>query len=119
MASILDGELAETIGSALIDANIPFDITVTRATPGDGPPYDPGDPTLTDYPCQGFVDTYSDLFRTDALIEAGDVKVVIIANTLAIEPMPTDTVTARGKTYNVITVSADPALALYELQARA
>lgn len=117
--SILDGELADTIGDALIDANIPFAITVTRETPGDGPPYDPGDPTYTPYACQGFVDTYATQYADGSLIEAGDVKVVIVAKTLDIEPAPGDTVTARDKTYNVVNVSADPALALYELQARA
>ena len=118
MVSILEGELAETIGDALIDADIPFAITVTRSTPGDGPVYDPGPPTYTDYPCQGFIDTYATQWADSSLIEAGDVKVVIVAKTLDIEPMPGDTVTARDKTYHVINVSADPALALYELQAR-
>jgi hypothetical protein len=119
MVSILEGELAEIIGDALIDADIPFAITVTRSTPGDGPAYDPGPPTLTDHACQGFVDTYAAQYIDDTIILAGDVKIVIVAKTLDIEPVPGDTVTARDKTYSVINVSADPALALYELQARA
>jgi hypothetical protein len=118
--SILSGELAETIGDALIDADIPFDVVVTRSTPGEGgEPWDPAPAVLTDYPCKGYVDTYSEAYLSGGLVESGDVKVVIIANTLAIEPSVGDSVTARAKTYYVLNVSADPALALYELQARA
>jgi hypothetical protein len=119
MVSILEGELAETIGDALVDAGIPFAITITRTTPGDGPPYDPGPGTSTDYPCQGFLDTYAAQFIDGSRILEGDVKAVIIVKTLDIEPLPGDTLTAHDKTYSVITVSADPAQALYELQARA
>lgn len=119
MVSILEGELAETIGDALIDADIPFAITVTRSTPGNGPAYDPGPPTFTDYPCQGFLDIYGAQFIDGSRILEGDVKAVIIAKTLDIQPLPGDTLTAHDKTYSVITVSADPAQALYELQARA
>jgi hypothetical protein len=119
MVSILEGELAATIGDALLDAGIPFAITVTRSTPGDGPAYDPGPPVLTDYACQGFIDTYATQPNDGTSIQVGDVKAVIVASTLAIEPKAGDTVTAHGKTRTVIGVSTDPATALYELQARA
>ena len=116
--SILSGELADTIGDALIDADIPFDVVLTRYEPGGGPDYDPLPPIAVDYQCQGFVDTFGESYLATGLIESGDVKVVIIATTLAIEPSVGDSVTARGKSYSVLKVSADPALALYELQAR-
>jgi hypothetical protein len=34
MSSILEGELADTIGDALLDAAIPLDVVITRSTPG-------------------------------------------------------------------------------------
>jgi hypothetical protein len=115
--SILEGELAETIGDALLGADIPLDLVVTRSTSGGGgDPWDPDPPTLTDYPCKGFVDSYTALERAGTLIEASDVKVVIVAKTLAIKPTPADTVKVRGKTYSIVNVSADPAVALWELQ---
>jgi len=119
--SILEGELAETIGDALLDADILLDVVVTRSTPGGGggDPWDPDPPTLTDHPCKGFVDSYRSLERAGTLIEASDVKVVIVAKTLAIGPSPADTVRVRGKRYSIVNVSADPALALWELHARA
>jgi hypothetical protein len=120
MDSILNGELADTISDALLDAGIPLDVVVTRLTPNvGGDPADPPPPTLTDHACKGFADRFSDAFIAAGLIERGDIKVVVVANTLAIEPEPGDQVTIRGKTYRVFDVSADPALALYELQARA
>jgi hypothetical protein len=118
MTGLLDGELAETIGSALLDADLALDMTLTRTTPGAGPSYDPGQPTITSYGCKGFIDTFSDAYLAGGLVEAGDAKLVIIATTLAIEPQPGDGVTVRGKTYRVVAVSADPAQALFELQAR-
>jgi hypothetical protein len=120
MTSILEGEIAETIADALIDAAIPLDIVVTRSTPGVGSdPADPPPPTLTDYACKGFTDVFSDSFLAGGLVQRGDIKVVVVADTLAIEPAPGDQVTIRGKTYTVADVSADAALALYELQAHA
>jgi hypothetical protein len=79
----------------------------------------PYPPTLTDYPCTGFFDSYTSLERANSLILASDVKIVIVAKTLDIEPSPSDAVTVRGKTYSIQNVSADPALALWELQGRA
>jgi hypothetical protein len=119
MVSILEGELAEIIGAALVDAELTLDMTVTRSTPGGGPPFDPDPPTVTEYPCKGFVDTFSDAYLAGGLVQAGDLKIVIVATSLAVEPRPGDSVFVRGKTYSVIAVGADPAKALYELQGRA
>jgi hypothetical protein len=114
MSSILEGDLAETIADALIDAAVPLDIVITRFTPSvGGDPADPSPPTLTDYGCKCFADYFSDAFIAAGLIERGDIKVVVVANTLGIEPRPGDQVTIHGRTYRVFDVSADPALALY------
>jgi hypothetical protein len=123
MVSILDGELADTIADALIDAAIPFAVTITRSGTTGGDPADPGSGTTvtTDYPCQGFVDSYSAFDVANSLVLAGDVKIVVIANSLDMpsQPSPGDIVTARGRSYSIINVSADPALALFEIQGRA
>ncbi|MGE0749338.1 MAG: hypothetical protein AB7K64_02010 [Variibacter sp.] len=117
--SVLEGEIAETVADALLEAAIPLDLVLTRTTPGGGDPFDPDPPTSTDYACKGFLDSYSVLERAGSLIEAGDAKIVIVATTLSIEPAPGDSVTVRGKSYAIVNVSADPAVALYELQGRA
>lgn len=122
MDSILLGDLAGTIGDALIDAAIPFALTISRDVTTGGDPFDPGSGTTvtTDYSCQGFVDTFSAFDVANSLVLAGDVRIIVVATTLDMPspPSPGDRVTANGKTYSVLNVSADPALATYTLQAR-
>lgn len=120
MASPLEGALRRTIGKAM--SSTFYACTVTRSIPGStDPPYSPwapGPPTLQPHACKGLVDGYSVFERTNTLIVTGDVKVLILASTLAITPTTSDTVTIRGTTYSVIDVSTDPAQALWVLQAR-
>ena len=121
MVSILEGELAETIADALTEAAIPYDVVVSRTTSVDpGTPWDPSDDTVTvtDYECRGYVDTFDDSYRAGGLVQQGDIKIVILANTLSVTPTLADTVTVRGETYQIVNVSSDPALALWEVQAR-
>lgn len=119
MTSILEGELAQTISDALIDAGIPYDVTVTRTVRGDYDPAVGGYPeTTTHYPCKGFVESYSDLLRATGVVGPGDVKIVVLGPTLDIVPSPTDTITARGRTFSIISVTADPAGATIEVQGR-
>ena len=122
MTSILDGELAAEVADALSNAAIPIDLTVTRMLPGstDPPfaPWDPGPPTPDPHTCKGWPDVYMADELANSLILSTDVKVFVVATTLDIDPTPADTVTVRGVTYQVISVSADPALAIWTLQAR-
>jgi hypothetical protein len=119
--SILDGSFAEEVADALDAACIPHALTVSRSVIPDSPPYDPFDPpppVLVEYACRGFVDEFTADYRAGGLVESGDVKVVIVATSLEIDPQPGDTVTAKGKTYSAISVSADPAGATWSVQAR-
>ena len=118
MSSILEGELAETISEALIDADIPYAVTITRTEDVGGPPWDPVTEDV-EYACQGFTEEYTALELSGTLIQAHDVKVVVLAPTLTITPTVADKVTVRGQTYSIINVSPDPALATIALQARA
>lgn len=118
--SILDGELAAEVTEALADVFLPA--TVTRMLPGStDPPYapwNPGPPTPQNNACLGIVDDYAAHLRDGTLIQQTDRKVLILANSLAITPTTEDTCTIRGATGAIIRVSADPALATYELQVR-
>lgn len=122
MSSILEGELASIISEALIDADVPYPVTITRTVPGGpGPnPWDPPiDPVITDYVGQGFVEAYRADEIDGTLILATDLRIIVLLPTLAITPAVSDTVTVRGATYSLISVSPDPALATAALQARA
>ena len=121
MTSILEGELAQTIADALTDADIPYDVTITRTVPGEPDPetpWIPGEPVVTNYACQGFTETFEADYISGGLVQANDLKVVILAPTLVITPSLTDTVTVRGQTYTIIRVMPDPALATIALQVR-
>lgn len=120
--SILEGELAQTITDALLDADIPYGVTITRTVPGEPDPetpWIPGEDTVTAYECMGFTETFEADFISGGLVQANDVKVVILPLTLTTTPELTDYVTVRGKTYTIISIRPDPALATIALQARA
>jgi hypothetical protein len=116
MASILEGELAEALISGLVEAGIPYALTVSRITPAD--PIFGGDPTITPYPCQGWRDEYSLDLIDGTLIQSSDARVFIIASSLSITPTAADTITIGGVSYSIISVGIDPAGACWDIQAR-
>lgn len=116
MTSLLQGALAKTIAKSM--GPIFYEATVVRETPGGGPGWNPGAPTQTSYACKGMVDTYSAYERQNLQIQGGDVKILLLAATLSIEPTTADKVVARGVTYAIVDVSTDPARAVWTLQAR-
>lgn len=121
MASILDDEIAATIADALTSADVPLDCVLSRTVPGTpdpNEPWNPGTPTTTNYECRGWADHYEAAELVNTTILATDVKVMIVAGTLAVEPQPTDTMTVGGKGYTIIAVSTDPAGAMWTVQAR-
>ena len=119
VTSILEGEFAETVAAALADARVTYAITVTRAAvPVSPDPWTPGPVVEADYDCLGFTDESTVADHADGVIEAGDVKVMIVTGSLSITPKPGDTITARGMVYYIVNVAADPARALWSCQAR-
>lgn len=117
--SILEGELAETIAAALLEADLPLDITLTRVSGGSGDPWSPSGGSTTTYEAKGFCDTYRADERAGSLIQETDIKVVIVAATLLTEPETGDIISIGGKTLNVASVLTDPAKALWECRCSA
>lgn len=116
MVSILEGELAQALVDGLIEAGIPYALSVVRLTPPD--PIEGGDPTETAYPCQGWRDEYALDNIDGTVIQRSDVRVFIIASSLSIEPTASDTVTIEGVSYAVVSVGIDPAGTAWDVQAR-
>ncbi len=78
-----------------------------------------GDPigkTYTTFNMEGFPDTYTALYKSQAGIPASDVKLLIIGGSLATRPQKDDQVQFRGRWYQVRAVSTDPGEATWELQ---
>lgn len=115
---LLDGELAQIVGEAFDEAGIFWDASLSRETAGAGPEWNPGSPTSVNYSCKAITDTYSERLRAEGLIKADEVKVLILATSLSVEPKPADKVTIRGETYTVLEVSTDPAKAVWVCKAK-
>lgn len=123
MASLLEGALAAKIGKAL--GPIFMAATLTRETRS-GPAEDPGPPVPTNYACKAIHEEWSTSYLTGGLVTSSDRKILILATTLSVEPLPGDKITIRGETFTVVpgdsagapAVSTDPAKATWTLRAR-
>lgn len=125
MPSILEGSLATEIGAAL--SFIFMDATLTRDTTGT--PTEPGEPgpvTSVSYPCKAIHEEWNTSYLSGGLVVSGDRKILILAVSLAVTPIPRDRITIRGETFTVVpgetsgqpAVSTDPAKATWSLRAR-
>lgn len=118
MASPLESAIKKTVGRAF--KKIFLDATLTRTeTTGGGNPWDPPSSTEVAYSCRGIHEEYAEKFRLEGLVEQGDRKVMILADSLSVEPKAGDKITIRGETFNVIDVATDPAKATWTCRARA
>lgn len=90
-----------------------------RYTPGTGtlPNGDPKPGTWAKHGFEGIVDEYDDAYRATAGIPATDVKILIIAGSLSVEPRKDDVIHLRGAWYQARgPVKTDPAKAQWTVQ---
>jgi len=120
-SNLLTGGLAATINKAF--KNVFMDATLARDTRSGGTSYEPGPVTTATYSCKAIEDSYGAMFMANGLVDTNNVKILVLAGSLAVEPQPLDRITIRGKTYTVSTASAgvppvqsDPARATWELR---
>jgi hypothetical protein len=120
--SILQGELAEDVAAALDAADVPYALTVTRQEQGEPDPETPWEPgPIVDVPYdgRGWVENYDDDAIDETVIDARDVRVMILTTSISIEPTDTDTLTLDGKAFTIVNVKRDASGALFIIQARA
>lgn len=116
--------LAAKVGKAF--NGIFLDAVLTREVPGDGPVYDPGPSTTVTYSAKALVETYSAFTRGQGLVNATDMKVMILATSLSTEPQPLDRIAiavqgfsgqiVAGDTAGTPAVGTDPAKAVWTLR---
>ena len=112
MTSPLSGSLARTIGAAF--NTLFLDAVLTRDVPVVSPdPADPLPPTQATYACKSMVESYSDYFKANNLVDAKDRKVLILATSLSVRPKAGDRITISGVTFTLSEVSTDPAEAVW------
>jgi hypothetical protein len=113
--------LAKTLGKAF--NGVFFDATLTRDGPATGPAYDPTPGAPTTYTCKALMESYAAGIRGQGLVGATDVKVMILATSLATDPLPLDRISVPDQKVNGIiapedamgvkAVSTDPARAIW------
>ena len=106
MTSPLAGSLARTIGKALASTFLPA--VLTRAG--------------TAYPCRAILDQWGKESGPGGALTNPDVRALVLANSLAVEPESGDVVALQGYTFVVVSnqdtkpaVSTDPARAVWTL----
>lgn len=131
---LLDGELASIIGQAaefiFLNATLSRNDKPIGEDEGLSDPWNPtyGDPI--EWSCKAIVEEWDVRFLNEGLVQVGDVKILVLANSLATEPKPLDKINVDGRgTFTVIpasqspsrvsAVSIDPAKAVWTLRARA
>lgn len=118
MASPLAG-LASTIHGAL--KGIFFDATMTIEVVPASPAYDPADPPApvpVSYPCKALRDKYSRFDKSNSSILEGDSKILILVNSLSVQPVRNGIVTIQGSSFNIVNFDADPVNAVWTIQGR-
>lgn len=77
-------------------------------------------PTTQEYSARGFVEDYKDFFIDGAIIQRGDRKITLLADTVASGAVPEtgDKLVIEGTTQIIVNVARDPAGATYTCQAR-
>ncbi len=100
--TVLD-TLPATINSAF--KSIFYDAVMTVDVVPNSPPYDPADPPApvpVSYPAKAYVEKYSAYMRANSLVKAEDRKVIVLAKSLAIQPVIGARITVQGVPFSII-----------------
>lgn len=121
MVSFLDGPLANAIHKGFAGKLLQGTLTRSSAGTSTDENGDPVGSSVSTYTFEGLVDTFSDQFRAQAGIPDGDVKILIIANSISVQPDKDDKVEiARSSGSQKFQIrkllDVDPARATYTCQ---
>jgi hypothetical protein len=123
MTSVLESSMAKTIGKAL--SGLFLDAVLTRSTPVAGAnAWEPASQLTNTYPCKAITEERSIAFLPSGTATSDYVKIIILANSLSIAPLPGDMILIRGRQYTIVhdgslpAVSIDPAQATWTCRAQ-
>ncbi len=73
------------------------------------------EPTSTDHTCKGFIDEQDRESVKGTLVEAGDVLIILIGDSISPAQVPADEdqITIESATYRIKSIDRDPAAATY------
>lgn len=116
MSDLLTGAISEIIHEALKSFAEPLTVLSGARLEDDGA----GgwqEATQTSYSGLGFMEAFTAQDRLAGIPENAR-KIIVLANSIDIEPKPQDKVTMRGETLDIVTVDKDPAQATYTLMVK-
>lgn len=121
MVELFGIDIPELVDTAISDGLLPA--TLTRIVPGTRDPSDitgGTQPTTSTFTARGFIEDFTDRELEDSLVEIGDRKITLIANSIQNLAVPEvgDQITIENDTWNIMNVKRDPAGATYICQAR-
>lgn len=117
-------DIRAEIGAGLAD--IFFDATLIRDTAASAAAaWDSGAVTSVNYPCKAIHEMWAASLMASGLVNIDEVRVLILATSLSVEPKPLDRITIRNETFTIVPmgsgrapVMTDPAQAVWDCRAR-
>lgn len=109
----IDREIANAMGPLVFPVTLKKITTSTRGDLTGGV-----NSRETKYSCRGWIDSYRDSRIDGTIIQVGDRLASILGATLSVEPEPNDVVHIEDRDWRIVSVSRDPAGAVYECQVR-
>lgn len=97
------------VADSLLGPKSPFaqgKLLLRREIPGGGPPYNPGPPTITDYPLSGAVGGAGVQHADGTLVVIGDKRAVVAVP--EVEPTTADKLVIDGKAHQIAKIERKP-----------
>lgn len=107
--------LAQALSPVLIDLVYQ---EVTQVPIDTSKPWEGTTEKVITHACRGFVDSFSRFEIAQSLVQAGDLKVTITADSLDVTPSEKGRIVVDGQTLSIVSVRSDPLGATWEVQAR-
>lgn len=119
----ISGLIKQFVAPGVLDATLIKVAPTTRTT---GALTAGTNPTSTNYPCRGFIDSQRVRFASGSLVKDGRKIIVLIGDTIdngsGLAPEPGDRILIEGTTYVIpegATIDRDPAAATYTVEVAA
>lgn len=110
---LLDGGLSRTFAKAFSSIYLSATLHKRRVITDDE-----GSATevVTNYPCRAQVDSATEAMRASAGFADTDRRILVLTDTLAIEPDTDCEITVRGQRFGIASVVADPAFSHWDMR---
>jgi hypothetical protein len=113
--SLLDGQIAAVFNRAFYSTYLPATLVHRELTYDEGG--SPLPPSDTQHSCRAQIDVANDAMRQAPVYTERTVRVLVLKDTLDVEPSTNDVVQCRGQSFNISSVGTDPANSYWDMAA--